>query len=235
MSLVWKQEMEPITKLTLMALADCADDKGFDCWPSVKHLAEKVGVSDSTIRRKIKELTESGYLQVQSKSREDGSQTSNYYRLWIDPDQVLAKHKKDNMTPPPVTTDSPPLSQVTDHEPISEPIIKKKNYMSGKPDGADLKSQAIEVLEFLNKKTGRSFRPYEAGGKPTMGLERIMARIKAGASVLDCRGVIARKARIWKDDERMSQYLRPKTLFARENFENYLGEQAPPDDDEPVS
>ena len=105
----------------------------------------------------------------------------------------------------------------------------EKNILSGKPDHlSQFKSQAEEILEFLNKKTGRSYRAFvglNGSRKPSQSLEIIMHRLRDGATVADCRGVIARKARKWGNDEKMSEFLRPKTLFNRTNFEQYLGEQ----------
>ena len=91
----------------------------------------------------------------------------------------------------------------------------KRTTLSGKPD---LKTPAIEVLNFLNQKTGRNYRPVPAN------LEMIAARIKDGATVDELRMVVAKKCREWAADEKMNIYLRPKTLFARTNFAQYQGE-----------
>jgi uncharacterized phage protein (TIGR02220 family) len=80
---------------------------------------------------------------------------------------------------------------------------------------------AREILNFLNQKAGRSFRPVPAN------LKLIEARLRSGASMADCRGVIARKVREWQGDAKMAKFLRPATLFNATNFEQYLGEKAP--------
>ena len=82
----------------------------------------------------------------------------------------------------------------------------------------DLKPQALEVLNFLNSKTGRNYQP-----KPAT-LELIAARLREGATVDDLRAVVAKKCREWVGDAKMNEYLRPKTLFNRTNFANYEGE-----------
>ncbi|MDR3490990.1 MAG: conserved phage C-terminal domain-containing protein [Gammaproteobacteria bacterium] len=113
----------------------------------------------------------------------------------------------------------------------------KKIFMSGKPDvvtfhnnlsttNQSLKSQALEVLEFLNEKTGRAYRPVEEN------IKLIIARIKSGATVLNCRQVIAKKTREWHGDLKMSEYLRPATLFNAIKFEQYMGELVVPKDEE---
>jgi uncharacterized phage protein (TIGR02220 family) len=81
-----------------------------------------------------------------------------------------------------------------------------------------LKKQALEVLIFLNEKADRDYQPVEAN------LELISARLNEGASVEVCKAVIERKVRDWRNDEKMSQYLRPATLFNRTKFAQYQGE-----------
>ena len=82
------------------------------------------------------------------------------------------------------------------------------------------RKQALEVLIFLNDKAGRNYQPQA-------NLDLILARLSDGATVEDLRAVVAKKCREWKGDEKMSQYLRPKTLFNRTNFAQYQGELAP--------
>lgn len=106
----------------------------------------------------------------------------------------------------------------------------KENIMSGKPDVVPLAgklngvtSQAMEVLDFLNAKTGRKFRGLDGRGRPTANLTLIINRLKTGVSVQDCKTVIARKFRDWSNDDKMREYLRPETLFCASKFESYLG------------
>lgn len=79
-------------------------------------------------------------------------------------------------------------------------------------------SQAVEVLQFLNEKTGRAYRPVEAN------LKLITARLKSGATPSECYQVVAKKSREWKGNAEMDQYLRPATLFNATKFEQYVGE-----------
>lgn len=77
---------------------------------------------------------------------------------------------------------------------------------------------AREVLAFLNERAGRGFPETEAN----IGL--IVARLREGYSADQLRQVVVRKTRQWGGDAKMAQYLRPKTLFGRTNFANYVGE-----------
>ena len=81
-----------------------------------------------------------------------------------------------------------------------------------------LRVQAAEVLDFLNEKAAKRFRPVDAN------LKFIVARLESGITPDELRQVIAAKCRAWKTDPRMREYLRPKTLFCETNCENYLGE-----------
>lgn len=91
--------------------------------------------------------------------------------------------------------------------------------LSGLPDdNAVLKAQAIEVLDYLNHNTKRSYRPVDAN------IKLIMARLKSGATPKQCREVIFNKCGEWADDEKMAEYLRPATLFNATKFEQYIGE-----------
>jgi len=83
--------------------------------------------------------------------------------------------------------------------------------------------QASEVLDFLNEKTGRKFQARTPAGKPTATADLVMSRLRDGYTVQQCRTMIARKVRKWTATD-MADYLRPKTLFAKSNFENYMGE-----------
>jgi uncharacterized phage protein (TIGR02220 family) len=88
-----------------------------------------------------------------------------------------------------------------------------------KDQGVGLRPTAQKILEFLNEKAGKAFRPVAAH------LDLIQARLKDGATEANCRGVIARKVREWGPDPKMAKYLRPETLFNRTKFESYLGER----------
>ncbi|GAB2912218.1 conserved phage C-terminal domain-containing protein [Paralcaligenes ginsengisoli] len=92
-----------------------------------------------------------------------------------------------------------------------------KTTLSGNPDES-LNTQAKEVLEYLNTKSGRNYRMVEAN------MDLVVARLKAGATVSDCKAVIDAKTTQWASDKKMQEYLRPTTLFNRTKFEQYLGQ-----------
>lgn len=124
------------------------------------------------------------------------------------------------------------LKNGTQHEPtnnliqIPEPDNSNSKAMSGKPDvssswrrvNGELRLQALEILTFLNEKTGRNYRPVKAN------IGMIEARLKEGATVEELRAVVAKKCREWTGNETMQIYLRPATLFNSTKFAQYQGE-----------
>lgn len=66
-AMVWAlktaQVSDPHAKLVLIALADHAGDDGTNAWPSQKTMAEYAGASDRTVRRKLEELEEDGWIR----------------------------------------------------------------------------------------------------------------------------------------------------------------------------
>lgn len=93
----------------------------------------------------------------------------------------------------------------------------EEDILSGKPDHAPYQ----EILDYLNTKAGTRYR---ASSKATQRL--IRARMNEHFVVEDFKKVIDIKVAAWKDDPKMSQYLRPVTLFSTK-FESYLNEQTP--------
>lgn len=92
--------------------------------------------------------------------------------------------------------------------------IEQKSHSSR---DVEFQKQAVLVLTHLNAKTGRAYRAVPAT------LKHIVCRLESGVSVEDAKRVIDDRCRAWKNNREMDQYLRPKTLFALSNFENYLG------------
>jgi uncharacterized phage protein (TIGR02220 family) len=103
--------------------------------------------------------------------------------------------------------------------PDERPPAVKNGYDHDKT--RKLRSQAVELLAFLNEKARRNYQPVPAN------VDLIVARLRDGASVEDCRAVIAKKCREWLGDAEMNEYLRPATLFNRTKFAQYQGELAP--------
>lgn len=97
--------------------------------------------------------------------------------------------------------------------------VNEEGHSSGRPDRRRT-AEVREVIDYLNAKARRSFRPVEANAK------HVRARLNEGYTVEDCKRVIDLKVGEWQDEESsdgrdMSQYLRPETLFGAK-FDSYL-------------
>lgn len=94
------------------------------------------------------------------------------------------------------------------------PETTTENNMSGTKQDESIPFK--EIIEYLNEKTDNSYKPSAEGHK-----KFIRARWHEGNSLDDFKMVIDYKANEWMGTK-WEIYLRPKTLFATGNFDNYL-------------
>lgn len=110
----WQQNANGLTKLVLLALANEADEHGTKCYPSIRYLAEKCGISPSSVQSAIKEL-EQGKLIVVMRPKRRGPGHFNSYLLSLE--VVPATGTELSTTDPPVGT--------------SEHLVVPELYQSG--------------------------------------------------------------------------------------------------------
>lgn len=89
---------------------------------------------------------------------------------------------------------------------------------------AQVKTEALQYLDFLNAKAGRHFRPVPST------LRMIEARLAEGVSLQDLKTLTVRKCREWLGTD-MEKFLRPETLCNATKCHSYLGEVAPEEPD----
>lgn len=94
--------------------------------------------------------------------------------------------------------------------------VKVEKIMSSALD------DARSVLDYLNQKTGKSFRPVESN------LKFVRARINEGHTEAVLKSIVDRKCVEWPEGGKMHQYLRPATLFNAEKCNQYAGELSRP-------
>ena len=99
-------------------------------------------------------------------------------------------------------------------KPAEKPVVKASKKT---PSDATESSLAIEVLGYLNQKTGRSYSTDTAAH-----MRLINGRINDGHGLEDFVAVIDSKVAEWGKDAKMSKYLRPSTLFLPGRFDEYL-------------
>jgi len=109
-------------------------------------------------------------------------------------------------------------SEATGKQSGSIEEIPESQEGKGKEGNISNKSDCIDVLNYLNAKTGKQYRPVDAN------LKLVSARLKEGATIDECKAVIDAKVKEWSDDPKFQKYLRPATLFSAENFAQYVGQ-----------
>lgn len=81
LSWAFQQDVTPAAKkLVLIALANRADEDGY-CFPGYEKLALQCSIDRRSVIRHVKDLQEQGFITVSSRTRENGSDTSNLYKL----------------------------------------------------------------------------------------------------------------------------------------------------------
>lgn len=91
------------------------------------------------------------------------------------------------------------------------------NYREDKEEDKEEDKDNIKyIVAYLNEKTGKNFKHTTGKTKKT-----ITARMNEGFTVDEFKRVIDFKSKQWKSDPKMSEYLRPETLFGTK-FEGYL-------------
>ena len=138
-------EASPNAALVYMALGTFAFAPKRTCYPSIRKLAEITRISESTVRRAIRELQDIGAVTVESQFLQGKEQTSNKYIL-----NVGERGGVMGDSTPPVTGDTTPLSRVT---PKEEELKEEKTFVS---------EEAKDVAELLASLLAKN---YELEGK----------------------------------------------------------------------
>lgn len=77
---IYQSELSHRARAVYMYLKDRAGRKG-QCWPGIKTIAAELRLSRSTVKRALDDLCRAGLVIKESRWRENGSLTSNLYRL----------------------------------------------------------------------------------------------------------------------------------------------------------
>lgn len=77
---IYQSELSHRARTVYMYLKDRSDGDG-RCWPAIKTIAADLNLSRSTVKRALDDLCRAGLLRKESRWRENGSYTSNLYRV----------------------------------------------------------------------------------------------------------------------------------------------------------
>lgn len=223
-----------LSSVAIMArLADFSNDEGV-CWPSIETIARQLGAGVSTVRTAIAKLEADGWLSRKAR-RQGNRNASNVYQLNVAKLQAAAfahlsdsdPSKSDASKSDPSKSDASKSGKKGGFHPSEsggdpsvkskpDPQVKSKTscQVAGQPDeNADDPAQA--VLEHFNQVTNSTYR----NGKTTMGY--IRGRMADMFTAEDLLRVTDYATAKWLKDPKMCDYLRPKTLFGPENFQEY--------------
>ncbi|MCC4326293.1 conserved phage C-terminal domain-containing protein [Limosilactobacillus reuteri] len=100
--------------------------------------------------------------------------------------------------------------------------FNKTNKRSSQAEPDTLAVQCKEVIEYLNEKTGKHFKPNAKGNRGA-----IYPRLKEGYTVEDMKIVINNMYSLWhsvrfRNGELGDNYLKPETLFRSSKIDGYL-------------
>lgn len=80
--LLYSTAVSPHAKLTYVTIQSHVNAHA-TAWPTRATIAEESGMSDSTVKRAIRELEDLGVIEVRRRKLPNGRQTSNVYRVLI--------------------------------------------------------------------------------------------------------------------------------------------------------
>lgn len=168
----------------------------------------------------LKELEKYGYLE-RKRNREGGMLKESIWTLTDSPKldfptQVKPKQVKPILAKPKQA--NPRLRNTNSKKQQVKETTNKRNNGSAEAEPSPIHK---DVIDYLNEKIGARYKASSAINK-----RLIDARVKEGYTLDDFKRVIDNKVASWAQDQKMSKYLRPQTLFGTK-FESYLNERAP--------
>lgn len=215
---------------------------GPDFWATNEQLCDSTTLSGRGLRNASKRLVEAGFVSVEKK----GLPAKNHYTVnegavaeffggdvergdIMPPDCSDQSLQNDNdqsfqnVTTTDCKTSRPYICTKNEKEITSmkndKDIVRKqasaRRPTPSRPWNEEEGQKVAEVVQALNEETGSHYRPTS---KATM--RHILARLREGFTVEDCKNVVRKKAEEWGGTE-MAKYLRPETLFGSK-FEGYL-------------
>jgi DNA-binding transcriptional ArsR family regulator len=165
MSLVWDSDVPAAQRLTLLALADRADEDGY-CWPSVATLMEKCRSGESTIRRHLKELEEMGVLRVERRPNKVSKYFIQLDRLREPSRSETSRSETSRSETTPSRSETTPLSnrdlqrsQIETRyisDPSVDPSVIHQRSTSAEPPREDVEALCTRLRERM---IGNGFKP----------------------------------------------------------------------------
>ena len=206
-------------KILYSEITALANKHGY-CSASNAYFARLYEVTIRAISQWIGHLEKSGYIKTQLiKDKETKKVVER--RIYIQeakPVEQMFHTPRTNVPYPIEHMFQKPMEQKFQENNTSINNTSNK-YSRAEHDRADEKIPYKDIVYYLNNKTGKNYKSNTAKTK-----DLIKARYNEGFTLDDFKQVIDNKVIDWSNNDRMSKYLRPETLFSNK-FEGYLNEQ----------
>ena len=153
--------MNPLASLVYISLCRHADNESQQCFPSMKLIAEELGISTKTVERCTKELQSWNIISIEKSKREDGTQAPNNYTLldkevWVKKPTDCESVSVDRQTVSPKPTDCESKSRQTvvlHKETHINYTHIKDTHIAGEPAKcSNLVSEVIKKMEGIDPK-----------------------------------------------------------------------------------
>lgn len=182
---------------------------------SIAFLMESIGASRSQVARELSVLKKRNIIIEIGKGKGGANKLgfNKNYKEWADnaPNEVVPNPVSPNQG---VSNPRPEVVPNQGTEVVSNPGPKKERTKE------IYKDIYVQVIGHLNEKAGKRF-----SAKSQANRKLINGRMSEGRTLEDFLHVIDVKCEQWLDDPKMSEYLRPATLFSQTNFENYVNQK----------
>ena len=171
--------------------------------------------SAMTIRRTLGSLEKQKIIKIGNFNKKKFDKTKWYT---IDYQRVNRRCVQNEQTMCANCTDGCVQNEQTNTRDYQESTTENNNVSEEKPSKVVWTDETRHIIDYLNKRAGKK---YSVKTKKTAQL--IHRLLDNGFTVEDFERVIDIKCKQWLNNEKMNQYLRPRTLFS-EKFEDYLNE-----------
>lgn len=102
--------------------------------------------------------------------------------------------------------------------PRDDGVVPDGEVMYSQLKNNGVKKLADKVVDYFETVTGRDC------AKRDYNMRFILERINDGGEFFEFKGIIDVKYRQWKGSKKMREFIRPQTLFAKDNYMDYLDE-----------
>ena len=217
-----EKEMSLKAKGLLSLMLSLPDDWDY----SIEGLVSICKENETAIKSTLKELKRFGYLKVTKllPNQTESGRIEYAYDIF---EQPIEKQDVEKQGVEILGVEFQPIEnqgQLNTKESNTKEL--STNVLSTKYSYSEEKIPYFEIIDYLNRKADKHFRPNIKKTK-----ECINARWKEGFRLDDFRQVIDNKCSQWLNNKDMNKYLRPQTLFGTK-FESYLNEDEQSQDDD---